>query len=91
MNIELSRRDIGRLLSLVAERRRKLERGVAKFGTDFDPTKGANIADGLVAFRALEQVLKEAMDHDDNHPRQPPAHRDEREGRRQPAGLHRQD
>lgn len=65
INLRLKRRDVGRLLACVSERRRKISRGVAKFGDDFDPKLGANMKEGLEAFTALEQVLMEAMNEPD--------------------------
>lgn len=61
IDLRLPRRDVGRLLALTTERRKKLDRGVAKFGKDFDPALGANMVESREAFTALEQVLKKAM------------------------------
>lgn len=59
--LNLSERDVGRLLSVVRERRRKLERGMEKFSTNFDPVLGKNMKEGLDAYVALEASLKEQM------------------------------
>jgi hypothetical protein len=88
MKLDLPRRDVGRLLALVTERRRKTERGVAKFGKDFDPTLGANMTEALDAFRSLEQVLTEAM-HENDNPRRSGRDPGEHQGRRDAPGDYR--
>jgi hypothetical protein len=69
MDLQVSRQDAGRLLSMTTERRKRAERGLKKFGDDFDPVLGANIAASAEAYTKLEQVLKEAINAQDNHPR----------------------
>jgi hypothetical protein len=88
-DLKLSRRDVGRLLVCVRERRRKLTRGIAKFGDSFDPEQGANMTEGLAAFTALEQVLTEAMKHEDDHSRRDGRDPREHQGRRDAPGDYR--
>lgn len=82
LDLRLSRRDVGRLLVGVRERRRKLERGLAKFADNFDPQLGANMKDGFAAYTALEKDLMEAMGHEENnHSRRAGRNPQEREAR----------
>jgi len=62
IDLRLPRRDVGRLLSLASERRRKAEKGLRKFEGNFDPKLGANMQETAEAYAALEKVLKEAME-----------------------------
>jgi hypothetical protein len=66
IDLRVSEREMGRLLAVVRERRRKLERGLTKFADDFDPIKGANMRDSHQAYAALDQALTEAMNATDN-------------------------
>lgn len=59
--IRLSRRDVGRLLTGVRERRKKLQRGLAKFADEFDPVLGVNLTEGFEAYSALEKRLNDAL------------------------------
>jgi hypothetical protein len=61
VTITLSRRDVGRLLVGVRERRKKLQRGLDKFADNFDPTLGVNITEGFAAYSDLEKRLNEAL------------------------------
>jgi hypothetical protein len=67
--VDLSRRDIGRLLVGVRERLRKLDRGLSKFGDNFDPSLGANMTEAREAYSRIETVLKEAIREENDHPR----------------------
>lgn len=49
----LDRRDVGRILSGLRERKRKLDKGIAKWGDDFDPDKGANMLDARASYDSL--------------------------------------
>lgn len=60
INISFSRRDVGRLLSVVREKRRKFERGMRKFEDNFDPDLGANIQAGFNAYYDLEKTIASA-------------------------------
>lgn len=59
--VSLNRRDIGRLLAGVRERKRKFERGLKKFSNDFDPEKGKNMQEGYDAYCELEEKLERHM------------------------------
>lgn len=61
ITLRVSRRDAGRLLVVVRERTRKLQRGVTKFAENFDPIKGQNMVEGLAAYKALEAQLEDQM------------------------------
>jgi hypothetical protein len=61
VNLSLSRRDIGRLLVGVRERRKKLERGLNKFAENFDPKLGINLTEGYAAYSDLEKRLNDAL------------------------------
>lgn len=55
--LRVSRRDAGRILSGLRERQRKLAKGIAKFGENFDPVLGKNMTDGKEAYvRLINQV-----------------------------------
>jgi hypothetical protein len=54
----LDRRDVGRILSGLRERYRKLDKGVKKFGDDFDADKGANMLDARDAYAKLIDLLE---------------------------------
>jgi len=58
--LELDDRDTGRVLSGLRERRRKIEKTISKFGTDFDPEKGASMLEGLAAHVSLIEEIEEA-------------------------------
>lgn len=64
INIQVDRRDAGRILNVLRERHRKIARGLTKFGTDFDPTLGANIVESEAAFRALIQKVEGYVQED---------------------------
>jgi hypothetical protein len=64
ITITLDRRDVGRLLNLVAKQRRSYERGIKKFDRGFDPEKGANLTDGLAAHQRIEDTLEKALCED---------------------------
>jgi len=59
--IDLDARDIGRLLVGVRSRIGKLEKGIARFGDDFDPEKGKNMIASLEAHKSLKRRLIEAQ------------------------------
>lgn len=59
--IKVTRRDAGRLLALVRERKRRLKKGIDKFGDDFDPKLGANMIEGLEAFTELLNVVQDSI------------------------------
>jgi hypothetical protein len=54
----LDRRDVGRILSGLRERKRKLDKGIAKFGDDFDQDKGANMLDARDSYDRLITLLE---------------------------------
>lgn len=54
----LDRRDVGRILSGLRERKRKLDKGIAKFGDDFDQEKGANMLDARDSYGKLIQLIE---------------------------------
>jgi hypothetical protein len=58
VTIHVPRALLKRMLGLVRERRRRAERGLAKFATDFDHEKGRN----LVAARDDCLQLEERLD-----------------------------
>ena len=60
MQVELTKADIHRLLSLVRERKRKAEHGLKKFANNFDAEKGAAITASFKAYSKLEVILNEA-------------------------------
>lgn len=58
----LDRRDVGRILSGLRERKRKLDKGLSKFGDDFDPEKGANMLDARASYdRLIKLIEKESI------------------------------
>lgn len=61
VTLKLSRRDVGRILSGLKERHRKMHRGIEKFGEDFDPVKGANMLEGEKAYRALIDDIEDQL------------------------------
>jgi hypothetical protein len=54
----LDARDVGRILSGLRERKKRLERGITKFGEDFDPEKGQNMTDALLAYKRLITIIE---------------------------------
>ena len=54
----LDRRDLGRIMSGLRERKRKLDKGIAKFGDDFDPEKGRNMLDARDSYDRLIKILE---------------------------------
>jgi hypothetical protein len=62
ITLTLSRRDIGRLLVGVRDRRKKLERGLKKFSDNFDPVLGVNLKEGFEAYSALEERLNKILE-----------------------------
>lgn len=62
--LTLNRREAGRLLSALRERHRRLEKGVRKFGDDFDPALGGNMLEGMREYQALIYKVQEAMQND---------------------------
>jgi hypothetical protein len=59
----LDTRDVGRILSGLRERKRKLDKGIAKFGDDFDAEKGANMLDARDSYgRLIKLIEKETND-----------------------------
>jgi hypothetical protein len=58
----LEPRDVGRILSGLRERRKRLTRGITKFGDDFDPDKGRNMTDALEAYETLITLIEGATE-----------------------------
>jgi hypothetical protein len=56
----LEDRDIGRILSGLRDRRKRLKRGIEKFGDDFDPDKGRNMTDALASYERLINIVEGA-------------------------------
>lgn len=54
----LERRDVGRILSGLRERKRKLDKGIAKFGDDFDDEKGRNMLDARDSYGKLITLIE---------------------------------
>ena len=54
----LEARDVGRILSGLRERRKRLTRGINKFGDDFDPDKGRNMTDALESYERLISIIE---------------------------------
>lgn len=54
----LDARDVGRILSGLRERKKRLTRGIGKFGNDFDPDKGQNMTDALTAYKSLIKTIE---------------------------------
>lgn len=63
-NLSFDRREGGRILSALRERQRKLDKGVAKFGDDFDPALGGHMLEGAQAYKVLIHKIQEAMDNE---------------------------
>lgn len=61
--LQLTNEDAGRVLAGLKERQRKLKRGVTKFGADFDPVLGANMAAGLAEYDRLIPIVEKAIAH----------------------------
>lgn len=74
-------RDAGRIFSGLRERQRKLARGVQKFGSDFDPVLGANMAEGLEAYNRLITLIEGQIRGQSSDPRRAGRDQGEYEGR----------
>lgn len=61
VTLRLSRRDVGRLLVGVRERKRKFKKGLTKFADNFDAEKGVNLKEGFEAYNALEKKLQRKL------------------------------
>jgi len=61
ITIEVDERDAGRILAGLKERQKKLQKGVTKFGDDFDPQLGANMVEGLSAYNRLVSYLEKTI------------------------------
>lgn len=58
ITITLNRRDVGRVLSGLRERHRKLQKGITKFGDDFDDEKGRNMLDARDSYAKLIALIE---------------------------------
>ncbi len=56
----LEDRDVGRILSGLRDRERRLENGINKFGDDFDPEKGQNMVEALASHKKLISLIEGA-------------------------------
>ena len=60
-NIQVDRRDAGRILSALRERHKKMRKNIEKFGDDFDPEKGAGMVEGYRDMQRLIHHIQEEM------------------------------
>lgn len=58
MNIELNPRQVGRVLSALRDRERRIKKGLDRFGDNFDPEKGKNLLEGSEAYRQLITIFE---------------------------------
>jgi hypothetical protein len=66
---DLDRRDAGRILSALRFKRTKLEKGIERFGDDFDPVLGQSLVEGLKSHTALIHKISEAISRENDSPR----------------------
>jgi hypothetical protein len=61
ITLRLSRRDVGRVQSVVRDRKRKAKRGLDKFAGNFDPVLGKSLSECFEAYSNLEANIEDQL------------------------------
>lgn len=73
VTLKLDRRDVGRVLSLVRQRLKKLKKGIDKFGDDFDPELGGSMIEAYRAMSNIEEELRHGLEENSRSAGRDPA------------------